>query len=454
MQKIEVLPPGPAPIRRANSSGRERGRAPRRVTWVVACSVLGVAIGAGAGIGTLMFGDSGMPPAPGRPLAGVTVPVLEPRREVRAVYPHSVVPGGVDGADEAMAAADRDPVVAGHYRDVQLSALRPTLADAPRAVHVSYRLGDRIYWTKRKVALQPGELLLTDGLRTIRARCGNCVSDTARGPVSDQEPAPEVFDQPVPTAGTTRGGGIAPMRAYDFFASAGLMPPALSSGASGGTPSFGGVGVPGFGGGATGGFPGGLPDGVATGRNGTPGDTTAANRPSGTDSPRGGTLPPFDSLPPTPGEGIFEPPPGGGSPPGLGGGPFGPPAGGGTTPPPSGGGAPPTPGGNAFEPPPPGGGTSQPPGGGTPPSSGGGIPGPPPSGGGTPPPLGGGLFGPPPGGGTPPTPGGGTLIPPTAPDDDDDGGTTDSPAQVPEPHALLLLMGGLSALAVRRLRCR
>ena len=403
MPKIEVLPPGPAPIRRANSPSPEAECSGQRLRWLVVCAVLGTLIGAGAGIGQLVLGDVGVPAAPERPAVSVTDPLLAPLREASLVYPHSVVPGGVHEPGEAMSAVDRDPVVADHYHGIQLAALRAAPVDVPRAVHVSYRLGDRIYWTKRKVMLHPGELLLTDGSRAIRARCGNCVSDVARGPVSDQEPAPEVFDRPVPTAGTTSGGGIAPLRAYDLLASAGLMPPALSGSAFGGTSSFGGAGVPGLGGGPTGGFSGGFPGGFTAGGGGAPGGTTDTNRTTGTDSPRGEALPPFDGSPPTPGEGLFEPPPSGG--------------------------------------------------GGTPPAPGGGTLGPPPSGGDTPPPPGGGTFGLPPGGGTlGPPPGGGTLVPPTEPGGD--GGTPDSPAPVPEPSAVLLLASGISALAARRLRRR
>ena len=426
MPKIEVVPPGPAPIRRANSPGPEAECSGQRLRWLVVCAVLGTLIGAGAGIGQLVLGDVGVPAAPERPAVSVTDPLLAPLREASLVYPHSVVPGGVHEPGEAMSAVDRDPVVADHYRGIQLAALRAAPVDAPRAVHVSYRLGDRIYWTKRKVMLHPGELLLTDGSRAIRARCGNCVSDVARGPVSDQEPAPEVFDRPVPTAGATPGGGIAPLRAYDLLASAGLMPPALSGSAFGGTSSFGGAGVPGLGGGPTGGFSGGFPGGFTAGGGGAPGGTTDTNRTTGTDSPRGEALPPFDGSPPTPGEGLFEPPPSGGGTP--------PPPGGGTPPVPSGG-TPPPPGGGTLGPPPGGGDMPSPPGGGT-----FGLP----PGGGTPPPPGGGTLGPP--------PGGGTLVPPTEPDGD--GGTPDSPAPVPEPSALLLLASGISALAVRRLRGR
>jgi hypothetical protein len=118
----------------------------------------------------------------------------------RAGYPYSVVPGGVHSSHElALARADR--VVAAHYAAVDLSAVRVDTVRDPRRVHVSYRIGDEIYWTKRTVLLSPGERILTDGRTEIRSRCGNIISDTPQGPTSDQEPSITEFDRalvPVP----------------------------------------------------------------------------------------------------------------------------------------------------------------------------------------------------------------------------------------------------------------
>jgi len=79
----------------------------------------------------------------------------------RPHYPYSVVPGGVHSTME-LASAGRDPVVAAHYARVNMASARIETVRAPRRVHVSYRIGDRIYWTKRKVTLSPGERILTD----------------------------------------------------------------------------------------------------------------------------------------------------------------------------------------------------------------------------------------------------------------------------------------------------
>ena len=61
---------------------------------------------------------------------------------------------------------------------------------------MSYRIGNQVFWTKRKVALRAGEAILTDGRSKIRARCGNCISDTPMQPtLQAEEPLPSEFDR-------------------------------------------------------------------------------------------------------------------------------------------------------------------------------------------------------------------------------------------------------------------
>ncbi len=92
----------------------------------------------------------------------------------------------------------RDPVVATHYASLKLNpaVVRVEELREPIVAHVSYRVGDQVYWTKKKVTLRAGEPVLTDGQTTIRARCGNAVSVAALGPALPDEPAPEQFDLP------------------------------------------------------------------------------------------------------------------------------------------------------------------------------------------------------------------------------------------------------------------
>jgi hypothetical protein len=80
---------------------------------------------------------------------------------------------------------------------------------------MSYRVGDRVYWTKEKVTLPQGEALLTDGRSLIRARCGNCISDTPQGPTSDAEPDAVEFDRAIaPAPGVLHTAGGAPEAAF------------------------------------------------------------------------------------------------------------------------------------------------------------------------------------------------------------------------------------------------
>jgi hypothetical protein len=115
----------------------------------------------------------------------------------RPVFPYSVVPGGVTNAKELKTAMREDSVVASHYADFLMrSTHRVGLASA-RQVYVSYRLGDRIYWTRKKITLPAGETLLTDGIHLARTRCGNRISGVPAEPVSPSEPPAEVFDKPL-----------------------------------------------------------------------------------------------------------------------------------------------------------------------------------------------------------------------------------------------------------------
>ena len=113
------------------------------------------------------------------------------------VYPYSVVPGGVRDAEGLQELAARDRAVARHYSHFDFKNARLERISAPREVYVSYRIRDTIFWTRKKVHLPAGELLLTDGKIAARAKCGNQISDTAKPEVSDEEPAEDVMDQPV-----------------------------------------------------------------------------------------------------------------------------------------------------------------------------------------------------------------------------------------------------------------
>jgi PEP-CTERM motif-containing protein len=119
------------------------------------------------------------------------------REAANGIYPYSVIPGGVRGADDLERAAAHDRLVWEHYARFQFQHARLVRATEAREVYLSYRLRNHIYWTRKRMHLHPGELLLTDGKITARTRCGNQVSDQPKPDVSEEEPSEDVLDRPV-----------------------------------------------------------------------------------------------------------------------------------------------------------------------------------------------------------------------------------------------------------------
>ncbi len=113
------------------------------------------------------------------------------------VYPYSVIPGGVRDADDLRRATQHDRLVWQHYLNFQYEHARLVRATEAREVYLSYRLRNHIYWTRKRMRLHPGELLLTDGKITARTRCGNQVSEVPKAEVSEEEPSEDVLDRPV-----------------------------------------------------------------------------------------------------------------------------------------------------------------------------------------------------------------------------------------------------------------
>lgn len=141
-------------------------------------------------------------PAAVKSPAGVGTPVRDiaaPLTPLRANYNYSVIPGGAFDGQELKRAYNRDAVVAHHYSGVDPSTMRPEILTADRLAYVSYRKGDRVYWTSRQVRIRSGETILTNGQTEIRARCGNCISRKAMLPTSADEPGPMQLDALVDT---------------------------------------------------------------------------------------------------------------------------------------------------------------------------------------------------------------------------------------------------------------
>ena len=126
-------------------------------------------------------------------------PAAQDRRKL--MYPYSVVPGGVGSAAELKEAAAKDSVVQEHYKDFHYDRAQVVRLEADRQAYVSYRTGSDIFWTRRKVTLKKGEVLLTDGQTTIRGRCGNQVCETSQSPVA-RGTQPAIADMDTPLAET------------------------------------------------------------------------------------------------------------------------------------------------------------------------------------------------------------------------------------------------------------
>jgi hypothetical protein len=157
-------------------------------------------------------------------------PVLRwPRRPV---YPFSVIPGGVQSASEFRQALLRDPVVAAHYSDFEVSRSRILVLRDEKTVYVSYRIKDRIFWTSRRVLLRRGEKVITDGVNQARARCGNRISEVPQAGSSPHEPPPEAWERPLSFADRT----LTPV-AFRFFPPSAEPVPAGPEGAPAASPS-------------------------------------------------------------------------------------------------------------------------------------------------------------------------------------------------------------------------
>ena len=129
----------------------------------------------------------------------------------RPVYPYSVVPGGVNDAKELKWIAEHDPVVAAHYAGFDYDHARVVEVTLARTAYVSYRIGNHIYWMRRRVSLHKGEKLITDGRITARGRCGNQVAANPQPEVSPFEPSPEALEKP-----QDRGGSVMPAPPVPF----------------------------------------------------------------------------------------------------------------------------------------------------------------------------------------------------------------------------------------------
>ena len=133
--------------------------------------------------------------------ASVSIAKGEPTSDLeldqRRIYPYSVIPGGVESAQELRNAIAHDAQVAQLYAHFDFSRAHIERLAGDRELYVAYRYDDRIYWTQKRVLLRSGETVITDGKETGRTRCGNRVSVTPMQPVRQDEPLNAAANTPV-----------------------------------------------------------------------------------------------------------------------------------------------------------------------------------------------------------------------------------------------------------------
>lgn len=184
-------------------------------------------------------------------------------RSLRPNYPYSVVPGGVYSTDELRAAIQKDSLVHEHYSDFNLHSARLVKLTEDQYEYASFRLGNRILWTRNKLRIPKGEVLLSDGNTYARTRCGNRLSDVPNSNTTSLQPPDHLLSLPpfglelVPEIGFTDpprapGSPVLPFEppAAGLFLPVRVVPPLQTavnwpplqqppSVASGWTPSYG-----------------------------------------------------------------------------------------------------------------------------------------------------------------------------------------------------------------------
>ncbi len=117
-------------------------------------------------------------------------------RALRPNYPYSVIPGGAYSPAELRYAIAKDPLVGEHYRDFDLKNARLVTLVDDRYQYASFRLHNRVFWTRNKLRIPKGELLLTDGHNYARTRCGNRLSSAPGPATTAQQPSTRMLSLP------------------------------------------------------------------------------------------------------------------------------------------------------------------------------------------------------------------------------------------------------------------
>ena len=120
----------------------------------------------------------------------------------RVVYPYSIQPGGVHSPQELRELRKHDRVIDSHFAGFDYDRAAVVELKQPRMMYLSYRVGNKVFWTKKRIAIRKGEKLLTDGKITARTRCANRVSELPEGDTSPAEPMAQKFQDPFGAGGS------------------------------------------------------------------------------------------------------------------------------------------------------------------------------------------------------------------------------------------------------------
>ena len=142
----------------------------------------------------------------------------------RTLFPYSVIPGGVENAQELRNALEHDPIAAAHYAGFDVSQTHVERLASDQQMYVSYRLNNRIYWTRKTLKLLKGEAVITDGKNVARTRCGNRLSETAQSPVAEKQPLDMTLD-PAPLPDLAEARPIALPMALPFPLGSSVLAP-------------------------------------------------------------------------------------------------------------------------------------------------------------------------------------------------------------------------------------
>ena len=139
----------------------------------------------------------GLNPADSSALTNSSYSAFIASRPGRPAYLYSVIPGGIANAEELRQIMGHDPVVAREFEGFDFQRAHLVQISEPQSMHVAYRKGDKVYWTRKKVKLHPGETLISDGKIVARTRCGNRIAVVPLGPPAMADPVDADFNQPL-----------------------------------------------------------------------------------------------------------------------------------------------------------------------------------------------------------------------------------------------------------------